>query len=121
MSELTLLTCFFDLGRGNDKNLDADLRKTPEKYLNAFRHWARIQNQLIVYTDAAGAEAVRAIRKEFGREDKTIIIQIDDLFGLEPDLFARMEKISKKEDFLNFRFFRKASSNNPKIKEPTLG
>lgn len=114
MGEITLVTCFFDLGRGEDKNLEAGLRKTPEKYLNAFRHWARIQNKLIVYTDAAGADAVREIRKEFGREDKTIIIQIDDLFGLEPELFARMERISKKEDFLNFRYFQKASSNNPK-------
>lgn len=114
MGEITLVTCFFDLGRGNDKNLDSNLRKTPEKYLNAFKHWARIQNKLIVYTDEAGVEPVREIRKEFGLEDKTIIIQIDDLFGLEPDLFARMERVSKKEDFLNFRYFQKASSNNPK-------
>lgn len=114
MGEITLVTCFFDLGRGNDKNLDANLRKTPEKYLNAFKHWARIQNKLIVYTDEAGVEPVREIRKGFGLEDKTIIIQIDDLFGLEPDLFARMERVSKKDDFLNFRYFQKASSNNPK-------
>ena len=114
MGEITIVTCFFDLGRGNDKNLDSDLRKTPEKYLSAFRHWARIQNNLIIYTDKAGAEAVREIRAEFGREDKTVIIEVDDLFGLEPDLFARMERVSKKEDFLNFRYLQKASSNNPK-------
>lgn len=113
MGEITLVTCFFDLGRGNDKNIDANLRKTPEKYINAFKHWARIQNKLIVYTDKAGAEAVRKVREDFGRGDQTTIIQIDDLFGLEPDLFARMERASKKEDFLKFRYIPNASSNNP--------
>lgn len=111
MGEITLVTCFFDLGRGNEK--DENLRKTPEKYLSAFRRWARIQNHLIVYTDAAGAKAVREIRAEFGLEEKTTIMQIDDLFGLEPDLYKRMEKAAKRKEFLDFRYFPEAFSNNP--------
>ena len=114
MGEITLVTCFFDLGRGNDTKLEESLRKTPEKYLTAFRCWARIQNKLIVYTDAAGAEAVREIRNEFGRGEQTVIVQIDDLFGLEPDLITRMERVSKDSNFLNFRYLQNASSNNPK-------
>jgi len=112
MGEITLVTDFFDIGRGQDKN--QELRKTSEKYLDAFKHWARIQNKLIVYTDSKSAPKVREIRESFGRGEQTIIIEIDNLFELEEDLFKRMEKASAHPDFLKFRYIPEAFSNNPK-------
>lgn len=112
MGEITLVTDFFDIGRGQDKN--KELRRTAEKYFEEFRRWAKIKNTLIVYTDSKSAETIKKIRAEYHLEDKTIIVEIDHLFELEPDLFTRMEKASQNQDFLNFRYLQEASSNNPK-------
>lgn len=112
MEEITLVTDFFDIGRGQDKN--KDLRRTAQRYFDEFRRWARIQNTLVVYTDSDSAEIIKGIRAEYGLEEKTIIIQIDNLFELVPGLLPKLEKISHNKDFLNFRYLPEASSNNPK-------
>ena len=112
MGEITLVTDFFDIGRGQDKN--QELRKTAEKYLDAFKHWARIQNKLIVYTDSKSAGKVMEIRESFGRGEQTTIIEIDNLFELEGELFERMKKAAEGPAFLNFRYLPEAFSNNPK-------
>ena len=56
MGEITLVTDFFDIGRGQDKN--EELRRTASKYFDEFKRWARIQNRLIVYTDSKSAETI---------------------------------------------------------------
>ena len=81
MGEITLVTDFFDIGRGQDKN--EELRRTASKYFDEFKRWARIQNRLIVYTDSKSAETIKAIRAEYGLADKTIIMATDNLFELE--------------------------------------
>lgn len=112
MGEITLVTDFFDIGRGQDKN--KDLRRTAQRYFDEFKRWARIQNTLVVYTDSDSAEIIKGIRAEYGLGEKTIIIQIDNLFELVPGLLPKLEKISHNKDFLNFRYLPEASSNNPK-------
>ena len=112
MEEITLVTDFFDIGRGQDKN--KDLRRTAQRYFDEFKRWARIQNTLVVYTDSDSAKIIKGIRAEYGLEEKTIIIQIDNLFELVPGLLPKLEKISHNKDFLNFRYLPEASSNNPK-------
>lgn len=112
MEEITLVTDFFDIGRGQDKN--KDLRRTAQRYFDEFKRWARIQNTLVVYTDSDSAEIIKGIRAEYGLGEKTIIIQIDNLFELVSGLLPKLEKISHNKDFLNFRYLPEASSNNPK-------
>ena len=102
MGEITLVTDFFDIGRGQDKN--EELRRSASKYFDEFRRWARIQNKLIVYTDSKSAETIREIRAEYGLSDKTVIMETDNLFELEGGLLERMEKASVNRDFLNFRY-----------------
>ena len=113
MGEITLVTDFFDIGRGQDKN--KHLAKTAEKYLNAFKHWARIQNKLIVYTDSKSAKKVMEIRESFGRGEQTVIVEIDNLFELEGDLFQRMEKAAKHPGFLAFWLFATFRKHFPTI------
>ena len=69
---------------------------------------------MVVYTDSDSAEIIKGIRAEYGLGEKTIIIQIDNLFELVPGLLPKLEKISHNKDFLNFRYLPEASSNNPK-------
>lgn len=112
MGEITLVTDFFDIGRGEDKN--QVLKRTAERYMREFKHWARIQNKLIVYTDPHSAKEIMAIRENYGLAEKTIIIEIDNLFELESELYGRMQKNAVHPDFLSFRYFPDAFSNNPK-------
>ena len=84
MGEITLVTDFFDIGRGQDKN--KDLRRTAQRYFDEFKRWARIQNTLVVYTDSDSAEIIKGIRAEYGFGYKTINIQKYYLFVLVPCL-----------------------------------
>ena len=112
MGEITLVTDFFDIGRGEDKN--QELRRTASKYMEEFKRWARIENKLIVYTDSKSAKEIMAIRAGYGLEEKTVIVPIDNLFELEPELFDKMQKAAKNPAFLDFRYIPDAFSNNPK-------
>ena len=60
-----------------------------------------------MYTDSKSAETIKAIRAEYGLLDKTVIVATDNLFELEGDLLARMEKASRNQDFLDFDIRRK--------------
>lgn len=46
MSEITLVTAFFDINR----DTWAKFFRTAKDYLKHFDHWARMRNRLIVYT-----------------------------------------------------------------------
>lgn len=109
MSEITVVTAFFDIGRGEFKN--TPWVRTNEEYFDYFRFWARMKNQLIVYTDSNSATIVKNIRHEFGLEDKTIVIVIDNIYEIEAKIYERMEKVSKKPEFTSFRYFQNAMSN----------
>lgn len=93
MGEITLVTDFFDIGRGQDKN--EELRRTASKYFDEFKRWARIQNRLIVYTDSKSAETIKAIRAEYGLADKTIIMATDNLLNWKENCFHEWRKHPK--------------------------
>lgn len=105
MGEITLVTDFFDIGRGQDKN--EELRRTASKYFDEFRRWARIQNKLIVYTDSKSAETIKAIRAEYGLLDKTVIVATDNLFELEGICLQEWRKHPEIRTFWIFDICRK--------------
>jgi len=108
--EVTLVTAFFDIGRG-DFNIVRCEPRSAQKYIDYFDFWARIQNKLIVYTSPEYANQIRDVRKKYGRENETVIIEIEDIFSVEKDIYLRMKKIEKDENFMDFRFWNKEVSN----------
>ena len=46
MAEITLVSAFFDIGRGN--LADAELARGVDKYFEYIMTWARMKNQLII-------------------------------------------------------------------------
>ena len=111
MSEITIVTAFFDIGRGDMKGFE----RSNEKYLSYFAFWARMRNQLIVYTDANMAKRVREIRKEFNLEDKTKVIVVDEPEKLDFEVYSKMEKILAKQEVVAYRKDPKCpESYNPK-------
>ena len=98
--EITLVTSFFDIGRKDY----GDYARSNKKYLDDFKFWARMKNNLVVYTDKEMAKEVKKIRKEFGLEEKTKIIIIEDITKLEPEIFSRMKEIENSDYFLSYRY-----------------
>lgn len=98
--EITLVTSFFDIGRKKY----GDYARSNKKYLDDFKFWARMKNNLVVYTDKEMAKEVKKIRKEFDLEEKTKVIIIEDITKLEPKIFNRMQEVEKSDYFLSFRY-----------------
>lgn len=110
MQEITIVTAFFDIGRGNIEK--SDLKRTNEDYFNYFRFWARIKNQLVVYTEPMHSKKIMEIRNEFCLGDRTKIVEVENIFEEFPVLYGRMKEISKNQDFISFRYYEKAMSNS---------
>lgn len=106
--EITIVTAFFDIGRKDFKSIP----RSNEKYVEYFKFWARIKNNLIVYTDSVMAESVKKVRKEFGLLNKTKVIIIDDISTIEPEILEKMQLIEKNKYFLSFRYYENATENN---------
>lgn len=108
MNEITLITAFFDIGRKNYKKY----LRTNDEYLEYFSDWARLNNKLIVYTNPEMSKKVIDVRKKYGLEEKTIVVEINDETKIEKELYDKMCSISQNNDFLSIRFIRDAVSNN---------
>ena len=107
MNEITLVTAFFDIGRKDFQAIPRD----NSKYFNHFKFWARMKNDLIVYTSPEFKDDIFEIRKNFNLESKTHIVVIDNIFNIEPSIFDKMSTISSNEYFKDFRFLPNATSN----------
>lgn len=105
--DIKIVTAFFDIGRGNYKELSRDT----DKYFQYFKFWARIQNELIIYCQSFNAEKIINIRKEFGLEEKTKIVIVDDFKSIEHSIYVRMKEIEKNIKFKDFRYCDNALSN----------
>jgi len=107
--EVTIVTAFFDIGR---KNFEGEFARSNEKYVEQFKFWARIRNNLIVYTNSEMGKKVLDIRDEFGLKDKTKIVIIDDYTSLEPDILQRLRNVAKNQEFLKYRYMPNPADNN---------
>lgn len=107
---LTIISAYFDIGRGNYKK---EYIRGNDKYIEYFKFWARIKNDLVIYTQKEFADIIYEIRDRFGLKEKTKVIIIDDIYCLLPDIYQRMKAIEKdKLYFSNYRYI----TNNPESK-----
>lgn len=112
MNDITIVTSFFDIGRG--ENEINNMSRSNEKYVEYFKTWARIKNKIVIYTEKKMAEPLYNVRKEFGRQEETQIVVVENMYSLFPDIFSKMKKIGNDENFLRFRYYDKAMSNQAK-------
>lgn len=107
MNRIKIVTAFFEIGRSSF-NMWA---RSNEQYFEYFKFWARIQNEMVVYCEPQNCEKVMSIRKEYGLEEKTEVIPIENVYQIEPEIFAQMTEIEKNEQFRSFRYYNNALSN----------
>lgn len=117
MSEITIVSAFFDIGRGNMQGFE----RSSNKYVEYFKFWARMRNKLVVYTDKITAEQVLKIRDEFKLQDRTQVIIIDNVYALEPEVYEQIQKALANEAAINFRNYPKnPESWNPRYNYVTF-
>lgn len=97
---ISIVTAFFELGRAK---LTGDARTT-DFYLDCFAFWARVRNPVVVYGNADTCERALAIRKKFGREELTRTVTIPDLFALDPELLAGLERTMSDPYYRSYRW-----------------
>lgn len=103
--EITIVTAYFDVGRGKWTGFERD----NNKYVEYFKFWARMKNKLVVYTDERTAQQVLQIRDAFGLKEKTQTVIIDDIRNLDPIVYEKMEKVLANDLAVKFR----TKPNNP--------
>ncbi len=101
----TLVTAFFDIGRRSSLVSDVPYQlRSNDKYFSYFKFWARIRNKLIVYTQPEFVQRVMDIRRSFGQEENTIVIPVEDVYAIEPEIYSRMKKIEDENQFARLRW-----------------
>lgn len=109
MSNITIVTAFFDLGRGNlpamirGRLLPHHQHRSVETYFEFFNNLARINNPMVIHTTKDLAERVAAIRRKHGHDDITTIITYDELLPSEEWQSTRdqIKSIMDNEQFIN--------------------
>lgn len=96
--ELTLITAYFDIGRDKFKGFE----RGNNKYINYFKFWAKMKNNLIVYTSSQFKDEILNIRENFGLKEKTKIVVIDDFKSFDINLYNRIKKAMDNTIALNF-------------------
>lgn len=109
--ELTIVTAYFDIGRGE---YNSSYARGNNKYINYFKFWARIKNNVVIYTQKQFKEEIMEIRRSYGLEDKTKIIAVDDIYTLLPDIYERMCEIENDDFFIKYRYIKTCPENKAK-------
>lgn len=100
MSKISIVTAFFDIGRGDwsteiEKNggpLPHYLQRSVDKYIEHFKRMCEIDTEIVVYTTKDVAARLRTI-------SKTVKIVEYDYFNLHKDYRDQIEKIQNSAEF----------------------
>jgi Bacterial protein of unknown function (HtrL_YibB). len=97
--KITIVTGFFDCGRGEYKNQE----RSNDKYFNYFDFWARIQNDVVIFGSDEVTKRALDIRRKYGREKQTRIVVINNPIDCAPEIYDYMRKVENTKEFKNFR------------------
>jgi protein YibB len=97
MNDITIVTAFFDIGRGEwtpDKGLPHYLQRTTDTYFERFSHMAKLDNEMVVYTSIEFEDKVRQIRGD--KKTKIIVVDFKNEFQ---QLRNRISEVQRNENF----------------------
>lgn len=98
-SSTTIITAYFDIGRGDwtaNKGFREKLARSVDVYFSYFERLAALENEMIIFTSPDLKPRVEAIRN--GKPTTVIVIDIKKKFRY---IRSRIEKIQKDESFTN--------------------
>ena len=83
--EITVVTAFFDLGRGDWKvgsNKTSPFQRSTDHYFEYFSHLAKLKNPMVIFVAPEHQQRVLEIRRQAGLEKFTHIYSLSDVFEL---------------------------------------
>jgi protein YibB len=99
MSDITIVTAFYDIGRGDwtpDKGLPHYLQRTTDTYIERFSHMAKMENEMVVFSTPDIIERLQPLRE--GRVTNWISF---DIFTQFDELIKNIHNVHKSESFQN--------------------
>jgi len=96
MSNISIVTAFFDIGRGNwtsDRGLPHYLQRSNETYLERFSHLTNLDNEIVVFTSEDLVEKVKSYSK------KEIKIVTLDFKEIAKALIANISLVQNNPEF----------------------
>ena len=81
MNEISIVTAFFDIGRGDwtpDKGLPHYLQRTNDTYFERFGHMAKLENEMVVYTSEEFVDTIRKLRGD--RPTQIMVVDFENSF-----------------------------------------
>ena len=98
--EIEIVTAFFSINRENWKGF----QRSDELYFNYFKEWAKLKNNIIVYTEKEELkEQILSFRSDLGLKDKTKVVVIPDISEIAPALLSEMQSVAKEPIHKKFR------------------
>ncbi|WP_196209748.1 protein YibB [Citrobacter sp. Res13-Sevr-PEB04-36] len=96
-SSITIVTAFFDIGRGtwtSSKGYSPHLERTAETYIDYFKNLSTLDNEMIIFTSSELKPKIEEIRAE--KKTTVIVFDIQNKFKNIKD---RIKKIQHDDDF----------------------
>ena len=93
MNDITIVTAFFDIGRGDwtpDKGLPHYLHRTTETYLERFGHMAKLENKIVVFTSKELAADIKFLRQD--RPTEILVVDFPNSFQELRDSISKVQK-----------------------------
>lgn len=107
VSNITIVTAFFDIGRGNlpkekhGRIIPEYQHRNNDKYLEYFSNLAKVKNDMIIYTTQEFEERILKIRNEYGNNNTKVVVL--DSYVVDPKYNPkdRIQKIMDSHDFIS--------------------
>lgn len=99
--KITIVTAFFPLKREEWKGFE----RPNNKYLEYFEFWARIQNDMVIYTDLETSKYVEEIRKVKYHRDNTKVVIIEDWKRIDEEIYQNIKNTMKSNLSINFKMY----------------
>lgn len=93
MSDVTIVTAFFDIGRGDwtpDKGLPHYLHRTTDTYVERFGNLATLENEMVIYTSADLVDKVTELRGD--RPTKVCTVDYHNSFTEAREKISAVQK-----------------------------
>lgn len=102
MNDITIVTAFFDIGRGEwspDKNLPAYLQRTTKTYLDRFAHLAKLENHMVIYTSKDLVDDIKFLRQD--RSTDILTIDFNNSFNVLREEITKVQTSTEFQSKIN--------------------
>lgn len=96
---ITIVTAFFDIGRGNwtsDKGFSPHLERTSNTYIQYFENLSNLDNEMVIFTSSDLKPTIEKIRE--GKPTTVVAFDINNKFK---NIKNKINKIQKSDNFRN--------------------